>query len=343
MNFEQAETLVNANVEHLLVKASNPNALLASLDGKISNEIARLEAVVAAGTGLSGSPDAEPHRRTLAKLDAIIAKAKGDGRADLAAAAGKKRAATLAAIEAIETTGAEGDMATLTAQSYLDKLRDKLVEVQTRRAEAGLGEPSQDGDLGTFSASEIVGDETLDALATPEPDWRPGDKKKGPPKAAAAPESADGVLDDEFAALFADMDPAELAAIEKKMADKHKKPDDDDDDDGMAGLDLVEVADDELPDGADVESDEPIDFSSLDDIAPGAKKPAPAKAKTGKAPAKPAEAKPAAKKKGDAKKGDAGADKDAEAGGGSKAIWYVVAATGLSGATALGLYFAGVF
>lgn len=252
MEWNRVETLLNADIDKVASKASNGSAALAALAHKIRAEVGSVEAALGA---LSERLDALPVQigdaRTLAaRCDAIIAKAESDGRADLAAAATARKAKALENAATFEAELANGETELERLEDALTRLEEKAADVDVRLGGAGVADTlpamealdrsPRDTDPATPAALRA----TLPATATP-----------------TAPTSGGGAedLDAQFAELLAGMGDLEDAAPDA--------PDDDDDDDDLGLPDLVDVGDDELPEGADPDAKGPIDFSSLDALA----------------------------------------------------------------------------
>lgn len=239
MDWTQTKNVAEANLDTIVGKASNPKVALTALEKKITAEVDKVEAHL---TALDGRVNALPGLldeadRQVAKVDAIVAKAKADGRADLVAAAGQKRAKTLqerAVLEA-ELNGIDGAMTE--ADEWLSKLQDKLVEVQTRidRTPGAIND-----------AAPAAAPAPKAAVATPAAPAKPAAPAAA--KAPAKPGAKGDALDDEFASLLSEMD-VDLSKVElpKKKDRPAALPDSDD---GIP--DLVTVADGELPDGEEV-------------------------------------------------------------------------------------------
>ena len=249
MEWNRVETLLNADIDKVASKASNGSAALAALAHKIRAEVGSVEAALGA---LSERLDALPVQisdaRTLAaRCDAIIAKAESDGRADLGAAATARKAKALENAATFEAELANGETELERLEDALTRLEEKAADVDVRLGGAGVAD--------TLPA--------MDALDRPPRDTDPATPAalRATLPANTAPAAAGGAedLDAQFAELLAGMGDLEDAAP--------AAPDDDDDDDDLGLPDLVDVGDDELPEGADPDAKGPIDFSSLDALA----------------------------------------------------------------------------
>ena len=328
MDWTRVEMLLNADLDKVAAKAAHAGTALAALDTKIRAEQANVEAALGA---LQARLDALPgaigeERGHAARYEAGIAKAQGIGRADLAATAAARRdehGARAAALEA-ELAAGEGELERL--DDALTRLGDKQLSLAERLAALG---PEAAAPRPTTRPADAAGAKPA-AAATPA---------KPAAAAAAKPAAAADDLDAQFAEFLAGMGGLEAAAPSKPARALAAPVEDDDD--GIP--ELISVRDDALPEGADVDSDGPIDFSSLDALAareagkpapPAAKGAAAAKttvpAKAGAAvPAKAGAAVPA--KAGaavPAKAGAApGAGAPAEAGGSRKVLWIALGGT----------------
>jgi len=220
MDWTQTKNVAEANLATIAGKTSNPKVALTALEKKITGEVEKVEAHlltlderVTALPGLLDDAD-----KMVAKVDAVIAKAKSEGRADLGAAAAERRQKHLADRTALEAELNNVDVAQTEADEWLTKLQDKLTEVQ--------------------------------ALIARTPDARPAPAKVAPPapaKVATKPAGAKDALDDEFASLLSELD-VDLSKVElPKKKSPAKLPDADD---GIP--DLVTVGDTELPDGEEL-------------------------------------------------------------------------------------------
>ncbi len=251
MDWTQTKNVAEANLDAIVGKVSDPKAALTALEKRITGEVAKVEAHLVALDGrVMALPDLlDEADKTVLKVEAIITKAKADGRADLAAAAGARRdkhLAERAALEA-ELNGIEDKQAE--ADTWLTRLQDKLLEVQLRR-------------------------DALPSTPAPAPAPAPAAPAASAAKPAVAPKPAapakkGDALDDEFAALLGELD-VDLSKVElpKKKKPLPVLPDSDD-----AIPDLVTVADDELPEGEELP---PLEKPKGKAAAPAAKAAAPA-------------------------------------------------------------------
>jgi|GEM_PF-3400977 len=258
MEWRRVETLLDADLDRLVERASDANAALSALVDKIRAEVHSVEVSQAALRDRIDEIPAkiEAERSLAAKCDAIIAKAEGEGRGDLAAAARAKKGNAEASAAALEAELVDADADLTRADEVIPRLNQKISEIEARRDQLGVADTLPAMDVPDAAPSVA----SAPAVAAPKP-------------AAEAGGEAD--LDAEFAALMAGMDDLEDDAPTAAAAD-------DDDDLDLALPDLVEVRDDELPEGADPEDEGPIDFSALDALAAKeAGKPAPAPAKKG--------------------------------------------------------------
>jgi len=274
MDWTQTKNVAEANLDTIVGKASNPKVALTALEKKITAEVDKVEAHLAA---LDGRVNALPGLldeadRQVAKVDVIVAKAKTDGRADLVAAAGQKRQKTLqdrAVLEA-ELNGIEGAMGE--ADDWVTKLQDKLVEVQTR-----INRTPDTGPAPVAAAAPVAAKAGGSPAAVAA--------KPAAAKPAAKPAGKGDALDDEFASLLSEMD-VDLSKVElpKRKNAPVVLPDSDD---GIP--DLVTVGDGELPDGEEVP---PLEYPKGKGPTKGGAAAPPAKAPAA-APAKPSTAVPA--------------------------------------------------
>lgn len=242
MDWTLIRSLLDANLDQVLAKATDPAATLTALSRKISAASEMVEAHLASMSqreqelpGLIGQEEA-----ALAKVDAVIAKAKQEGRADLLAAATARHAKnqeTLSALAA-ELSQLEGERTR--AEDALAKLEDRKADVESR------GETGVSNDDFDFAALDGGPKAAPAPVAKPAPVVAPA-KPAATPAASSAPakKAAGGSLDDEFASLMSDLN-VNLDEVElpKKKGLPAKVADDD-----LGIPDLVDVKDNELPEG----------------------------------------------------------------------------------------------
>jgi phage shock protein A len=315
MDWTQTKAIAEANLDAIVGKSPNPRAVLTALSGKITAEVSKVEAYLASlDTRAMDLPNLlEQADQKVAKVQAVIAKAKSDGRADLAAAAQGRLAKEAGDRDALQKEFDNLEQTQMTADEWLSKLQDKSLEIEARITrlppdkKPAPGEAAAPVDLSavealTTSAPKPAPTSPAPALkpapAAPAPAPRPAAPAPAPkPAPAAAPAAAakpaapaakpagkKDALDDEFAALFAELnvDPSKIE-LPKKAAPKALEVDD-------KIPDLVTVADNELPEGEELP---PLEMPKKGAPAkPGAPAPAAAKPGTG-APAKPTAAAPA--------------------------------------------------
>lgn len=182
MDWTQTKTVAEANLETLASKASNPKVALSALEKKITAEVDKVEAhLVALDSRVNALPGLlDEADKQVAKVDQIIAKAKAEGRADLAQAAAGKRNKTLADRQALEAelNGIDGEMTI--ADEWLTKLQDKLVEVQVRidRTPDVAAKPAAPVAASAAPAAKPA------APARPRRPQRPSPPPRSPPPAA---------------------------------------------------------------------------------------------------------------------------------------------------------------
>ena len=253
MDWNRVETLLNADVDKLAVKTSNAGAALTALAKKIRSESEGVEAdLQALQVRLDELPvKLRDAQGVVARCDAIVVKARGDGREDLAAAALARRAKAASDAATMQNELDAGDAELTRMDDALTQLGKKAADVEARLAELGLsdGLPDMAGldDLPTGPA------------APPSKPAAPAASAAAKPAAPAAAKPGDD-LDAQFADLLAGMGEAPAAPAKKPVG-----PTMDDDDLGLP--DLVEVGDGELPEGADPDAAGPIDFSALDALS----------------------------------------------------------------------------
>ncbi len=290
MDKDLIQKLLDANLDHLASRASNPRATLGALAEKIAGAIDDVEArMVETDMRAMELPALiDEGGEKLKKLDAIVEKAKNDGRPDLEQAAAARKQSQEAAIAALKDEEASLDAQRSDLEALLGKLQMKQVDVDGAIASApsepvGVRPPSEGLDLDALRPAAPA--PALRTAATPAPKPAAGSKLGPPPgpampapaapapKPAPAPAAAPAKpaappakpaggaakggddLDDAFAALLAaenlSLDEIELPKKSAKRA--LPLPDSDD---GIP--DLVMVSDTELPDDATDEDRAPI-------------------------------------------------------------------------------------
>jgi len=288
MDWTQTKNVAEANLDTIVGKASNPKVALTALEKKITAEVDKVEAHLTALDGrvnaLPGLLDAAD--ASVVKVDAIIAKAKAEGRADLALAAGQRRAKNLAERAVLEAELNGSDAAMTEADEWFSKLQDKLVEVQTRidRTPDSGPAPAPAPALAPARSPTPAPARPPAPAHSPAPAAaKPAAAKPAAAKPAAKTGAKGDALDDEFASLLSELD-VDLSKVElpKKKNAPVVLPDSDD---GIP--DLVTVADGELPDGEELP---PLEYPKGKGPAKGGAAAAPAKA----APSAPAKAAPSA-------------------------------------------------
>lgn len=236
MDWTQTKTLAEANLDSITSKASNPWAALSALEGKIDAEVTKVEASLASlDQRLMALPGLlEEVDRKVAKLQSVLDQAKQNNRADLIAAATARLQSELAASEALNGEFDSADQVQSDAADWIAKLHGKRSEIHTRLNKMGP-EPRK---------PLVLEDEA--PAAAPAPEAKPAAKP------AAKPSAKDGALDDEFAALMADMD----ISLDQIELPKRATPVlADSSDDGIP--DMVVVSDNELPEGEELEDEAP--------------------------------------------------------------------------------------
>lgn len=268
MDWNQTKSIAEADLGAIVNKVSSPRAALASLEKKITGEVAKIEAYLVSLDGramdLPGLLDQADQK--VAKIQAVVAKADNDGRPDLKQAAMGRLAKEEADRKALQDELDGLDQVQTTADEWLSKLQDKLVEVQARidtlppdpkPAAAAPAAPVAAPAPAAKAKDEDVDLASLDALVASAP--KPAPKPAAAPAPAATSKAAPGAkpaggakgakgdaLDDEFAALFAELnvDPSQVELPKKKAPPKIEV------DDKIP--DLVMVKDDELPEGEEL-------------------------------------------------------------------------------------------
>lgn len=276
MDWNQTKSIAEADLGAIVSKVSSPRAALGSLEKKITAEVAKIEAYLGSLDGraldLPGLLDQADQK--VAKIQAVVAKADNDGRPDLKQAALGRLAKEEADRKALQDELDGLDQAQTVADEWLSKLQDKLVEVQARidtlppdpkpaaaaapAAPVPAPAPAAKAPTKGGAKDDDVDLAALDALVASPPKAAPVAKAAAPAPAAsakaAAPAKPSGAakggkgdaLDDEFAALFAELnvDPSQVELPKKKAPPKIEV------DDKIP--DLVMVKDDELPEGEEL-------------------------------------------------------------------------------------------
>lgn len=270
MDWNQTKSIAEADLGAIVNKVSSPRAALASLEKKITGEVAKIEAYLGSLDGraldLPGLLDQADQK--VAKIQAVVAKADNDGRPDLKQAAMGRLAKEEADRKALQDELDGLDQAQTTADEWLSKLQDKLFEVQAKvdtlppdPKPAAAPAPVASAPAPAPAAKAKADDvdlASLDALVASPPKAAPVAKAAGPAPAASAKAAAPAkpaagakgakgdALDDEFAALFAELnvDPSQVELPKKKAPPKIEV------DDKIP--DLVMVKDDELPEGEEL-------------------------------------------------------------------------------------------
>lgn len=277
MDWNQTKSIAEADLGAIVSKVSSPRAALGSLEKKITAEVAKIEAYLGSLDGraldLPGLLDQADQK--VAKIQAVVAKADNDGRPDLKQAALGRLAKEEADRKALQDELDGLDQAQTVADEWLSKLQDKLVEVQAKidtlppdpkPAAAAPSEPApapapapapSKAPAKAAAKDDDVDLASLDALVASAPKPAPTPKAAAPAPAAQAKAPAakpaagakagkGDALDDEFAALFAELnvDPSQVELPKKKAPPKIEV------DDKIP--DLVMVKDDELPEGEEL-------------------------------------------------------------------------------------------
>lgn len=276
MDWNQTKSIAEADLGVIVGKVSSPRAALSSLEKKITAEVAKIEAYLGSlDTRALDLPGLlEEADQKVAKVQAVIAKADNDGRADLKAAAAGRLAKEEADRKALQDELDSLDKVQTDADEWLTKLQDKLLEVHAKLntlppdpkpAPAAEAAPSEEPDLAALDAltaaapapaMPVVPAPAKPALpkppmpAPPPKPPMPAAPAAAKPAAPAAAKPAAGgkkdALDDEFAALFAELnvDPSQVELPKKKAPPRIEV------DDKIP--DLVSVRDDELPEGEEL-------------------------------------------------------------------------------------------
>ncbi len=309
MDLTATRSLLDKDLDQLLAKASDPKATLSALARKITATVESVEAhVLALDERATALPDELGREQAMiGKVEAVVAKAEQEGRADLASAARQRLDKHMGQVTAIQRELAKNDADRAEAEDLLVKLEERLVEIDARGVEFG--------GVDTFSPEPIAEDAPAPGKPAPAPAAPPSKPatpaaaapakhatpaaaapakpaapaaaapaKPATPAAGAPAKKGGGDLDDEFAALLSDMN-VDLSKVELPNRKKPALPATKDDDLGLP--ELVTVADNELPEGEELEP--------LPDPKKGGKPAAgPAKAAAPGKPAAAAPAKPAA-------------------------------------------------
>lgn len=259
MDWNQTKSIAEADLGAIVGKVSSPRAALASLEKKITGEVTKIEAYLGSldtrAMDLPGLLDQADQK--VAKIQAVVAKADNDKRPDLKQAALGRLAKEEADRKALQDELDGLDQVQTVADEWMTKLQDKLVEVQARidtlppdpkpqaaaPASQAAAPTSTPAPSKAASAADDVDLAGLDALTSSAPKAPPAAPAKPAPKKAGAKGDA---LDDEFAALFAELnvDPSQVELPKKKAPPKIEV------DDKIP--DLVAVRDDELPEGEEL-------------------------------------------------------------------------------------------
>jgi len=369
MDWNQTKSIADANLEVITGKVSSPRAALSALEKKITAEVEKIEAYLVSLDGrameLPGLLDQADQK--VAKIQAVVAKAENDGRADLKAAAMGRLAKDLGDRKALQGELDGLDDVQTTADEWLSKLQDKLIEAQAKSnllppdpkpaaAAPATPAPASGPAAKTPAAKAPAAKAPAAKASAEEPDLAALDALVAAPKkpapvaspqpAKAAPGAKAGgkadVLDDEFAALFAELnvDPSQVELPKKKTPAKIEV------DDKIP--DLVAVRDDELPDGEELP---PLEIPKKGAPPPKGAAPAPAKggaaasAKAAAPVAAPVRGGAAAPAKAIAAPTVKAASTPAKPSKGSKAwLWWTAGIVTLGGAGAAALHFVwGVF
>ncbi|MCC6622786.1 MAG: hypothetical protein IT385_16110 [Deltaproteobacteria bacterium] len=263
MDLTQARSLLDRDLDQLLAKASDPKATLTALAGKINATVAAVEShILVLDERAMALPGAVAQEQAMVhKVEAIIAKADQDGRADLAAAARQRLAKHQAQVAALGAELGKNEAERAECDTLLVRCEERLTEIEARGVELGgidafAPEPEAAPEPAYESAS-------ANAAAAPAPKpaasapkaAAPAPKPAAPAVAAPAAKApakpaAKGGLDDEFAALLSEMN-VDLSKVELPNRKKPALPATKDDDLGLP--DLVTVADNELPEGEELE------------------------------------------------------------------------------------------
>lgn len=252
MDDKNIQSLISADVASVLQRASDPRAAGEALVAKLAAAIEKLTSQMeAAGIALEElPPKIAAARQTVEKCEVIIKKAEADGRAELAAAARSRQGAAAAQLDDL---GATLDQ----AGDVVDHGGDLLEQLEAKRDEAS-------------AQLEALGPAPRPAAAPSPGPARPPEAAPAGPSAAASPAAAGAsspapaksgdALDDEFAALMAEM--GETLPVAKRPSGPTMADDDDD----FAIPDLIEVGSDELPEGEELP---PLEAPGKGKAAPG--------------------------------------------------------------------------
>jgi len=280
MDLTQTRSLLDKDLDQLIAKASDPKATLSALARKINATVAEVEGhLVALDERAAALPGAIAQEQAMAhKVEAVIAKATQDGRADLASAARARLQKHQSQVAALGAELAHNEAERAQCDEILVRCEERLTEIESRGVELGgidafapepVAEPEPAYESASANAAPAPAPRAAPASAAPRPaapasaaPAAPAKPQTAAPAAAAKPAApapgakaaakatGKGGLDDEFAALLADMN-VDLSKVELPNRKKPALPASKDDDLGLP--ELVTVADNELPDGEELE------------------------------------------------------------------------------------------
>jgi hypothetical protein len=305
MDDAQIRKLLDADLVNRAARAANPRATLTALGQKIEAALTEVDRQLTdtdlRAMELPGQLDAELQK--LGKLDAVIAKARQDGRADLEQAAVGRKASLAARIAELEAEGGKVDARATTLQELRELLEARQVELASAIAAAppDARPATPASPPAGLRLTPVTPPAVAAASQPPSPKATPATAPVSPtpkPAAGGAPATSGkkDALEDAFAALLAETNTTldEVKLPPRKNAPQALAASDD-----LGIPDLVTVSADELPDDATDEDRAPLPTvpqraanraNPPKGATPSPAKPASAPAKAASAPAKAAPA-----------------------------------------------------
>lgn len=243
--------LLDADLEGLIARASDPARIVDRLTHRIAGTITRLEDGISAARARTASiPDEiDQQQRVATKCVTIAARSEGQGRPDLQQAALARKAECEARVSALAAESEALAAEVTRAEEALGRLRAKEADAAARRS--GLAAPAaaeEVVELDELIAEPAVvgvgvGSAAVSAAPTARVEPAAPAPATGPASEAAAP--SDEELERQMAELMASMGVSATPTVE---------PSSDSGDDFLADIpELVEIGNDELPDGITLE------------------------------------------------------------------------------------------
>jgi hypothetical protein len=275
MNDTSVQKLLEADIASLAARASNPRATLTALSQRVVAALGEVDAALAEADGRAMDlPVAlEAERQKFARLEAVIANARQDGRADLEEAAVARRSTLAARVAELEAEVEAVDARAMTLQDLRARLEGRQAELVAAIAAAPPSSAAAHG--GPASQVTTAPGDRAPVSRPPSSGSAPGSAAAPPStlgaSAAASPSKGGGdALDDAFAALLA----AENISLSdvKLPPRKSAAPPPPAVTDDLGLPDLVVVRDDALPDDATEEDRAPIPTVPKKGAAPASAK-----------------------------------------------------------------------